>query len=82
MNTQVETIETLATNDHDDELFDYDGCEEFLNKKMKGRGPKKNTLQDWVATQRVAIPYIKLGHFVRFRRSSLLRWIAGLERNV
>ena len=76
MATQVETVGSIPAHREDDQILDYDGAVAFF-----GGRPKKATLQDWVATGRYGIPFIKVGHFVRFRRSSLAAWLKSRERN-
>lgn len=34
------------------------------------------TLARWRCTGTVTIPYVKVGHFVRYRRADLEQWIA------
>ncbi len=75
MQVQLEQLGSTPSHQEDDEIFDYAGAVRFLN------GPTKATLQDWVATGRYGIPFIKLGHFVRFRKSSLRAWLKARERN-
>ena len=40
------------------------------------------TLSVWRCTNRVVLPFFKLGHHVRYRRSDLERFITGNLRNV
>ena len=76
MQSHVESIpKTESFRPDEDELLDYNGAVAFL------KGPSKPTLQDWVSTGRNKIPYLKLGHFVRFRKSSLRAWLKARERN-
>ena len=78
MPNQVELVSQVgSTRQGDpDELLDYDGAAAFFGPG----GPTKGTLQIWVCTGRYEIPYIKLGRLVRFRRSSLLKWLSSRER--
>ena len=40
------------------------------------------TLSVWRCTNRVVLPFFKLGHHVRYRRADLERFITGNLRNV
>lgn len=40
------------------------------------------TLAVWRSTNRVVLPFFKLGHHVRYRRSDLERFIEGQLRNL
>lgn len=39
---------------------------------------KPGTLEVWRSTGRVSLPYVKVGHLVKYRRSDVLKFI---ERN-
>ena len=87
MNTQLDSplpAETRPEPQDSDALMDYGEWEAFLKKLLGPNGPARATLQDWVATGRVKIPFIKVpgSGFVRFRPSSLVKWLAAQERNV
>jgi excisionase family DNA binding protein len=41
---------------------------------------KEGTLSVWRSTGRYAIPFIKVGRNVRYRRESLEAWLASRER--
>lgn len=75
MQNEVELVSQVR-QPNPDELLTYDGAVEFLGPD----GPTKGTLQIWVCTGRYGIPYIKVGRLVRFRRSSLLKWLSSRER--
>jgi DNA binding domain, excisionase family len=49
-------------------LLNAQEAAKFLNIKV-------DTLYDWVQLRRCNIPYIKIGKFLRFRKSDLDKWL-------
>ena len=64
--------EQKAGNGAADPLLTPDQAAEVL-------GVKKTTLEVWRCTKRYAIPYIKVGRLVRYRRSALVAFLASRE---
>ena len=56
--------------------------EENLNTQQAAQllGVKDSTLEIWRCTKRYALPYIKVGRLVRYRRSDLVRWLESRTR--
>lgn len=44
-------------------------------------GVTENTLSVWRCTKRYAIPYIKVGRLVKYRKSDLDAWLESRTRN-
>lgn len=55
------------------ELLDEKAAADFLDLKP-------GTLSVWRSTGRYAIPFIKCGHLVRYRRSDLEKWLESRTR--
>jgi len=68
----IEHKEHAMTETNPDELLDTKQAAQVLTLKSQ-------TLDLWRTTKRVAIPYLKLGRSVRYRRGDLT---AYLERSV
>ncbi len=63
-------------NQHDF-LQQIRGQEKMLDRKQAAEflGIKENTLAIWKCTKRYPLPYIKIGRYVRYRVSDLVKFI-------
>jgi len=52
----------------DKQLFNDAEAAEFI-------GVQPQTLRDWRHNKRYALPYVKVGRLVRYRRHDLLNWL-------
>jgi excisionase family DNA binding protein len=57
------------------DLWNYAQAAQFL-------GVAQGTLENWVSSGLYALPHVRVGRLIRFRPSSLSRWLASRERNV
>jgi predicted DNA-binding transcriptional regulator AlpA len=57
---------------HKESMLDRKEAAEFL-------GVKENTLAIWKCTKRYSLPYVKIGRYIRYRVSDLVKFI---ESNV
>ena len=60
----------MGTTIVDDRLMTPLEAAAFLNVRPQ-------TLATWRSSNRYGIPYVKVGHVVRYRRSDLERWLKG-----
>lgn len=68
------TLETVPRNSKQDrDLLDEKTTAEFL-------GVEPGTLSVWRSTGRYAVPFVKVGHLVRYRRSDLEIWLESRTR--
>ncbi len=66
---------TATTHTVDDNaLLDYEKAARVLLVS-------KGTLENWVSSGVYGVPFLKIGGRVRFRRSSLERWLQSRERS-
>lgn len=51
----------------------------LLTEQQAGQylGVKPTTLQVWRSTKRYGLPYVKVGHLVRYRRSALDEFLSS-----
>ena len=61
-------VQLLATANDQTDLLDTGEAAKLL-------GLKKRTLDVWRTSRRVRVPFIKLGHAVRYRRSDLQAFV-------
>lgn len=45
-------------------------------------GITKDTLAVWRTTKRYPIPYIKVGHLIKYKLSDLERWLDSRTKNI
>lgn len=73
--TLVERVSTLPTVEEQAEtLFDVQGLSEYLDR------PTHWIYASTSKSSNCPLPFLKLGGFLRFRKSSIDSWIASLER--
>ena len=65
--------ETLRQTDHDP-LYTPERLSERLRDDSQSKGPSPRTLEKW-RKDGDGPPYIKVGHFVRYRESAVQRWL-------
>ncbi len=58
-----------------DKLLSTDQTSDFL-------GITKDTLAVWRTTKRYPIPYIKVGHLIKYKLSDLERWLDSRTKNI
>lgn len=58
---------------HERDLLDEKAAADFLDLKP-------GTLSVWRSTGRYSIPFVKIGHLVRYRRSALEAWLESRTR--
>jgi hypothetical protein len=71
MRTATATSLDVARRERD--LLDEKAAAEFLDLKP-------GTLSVWRSTGRYSIPFLKIGHLVRYRRSALETWLESRTR--
>lgn len=58
-----------------DKLLNSQQTSDFL-------GITKDTLAVWRTTKRYPIPYIKVGHLIKYKLSDLERWLDSRTKNI
>lgn len=67
-------ISTVIKNQSTDPLYSPETTSEYL-------GVTPATLAVWRCTKRYAIPYLKIGRLVKYRKSDLDAWLSSRTQN-
>jgi excisionase family DNA binding protein len=66
-------IASVTSIERSSELLNYQEAARFLRIS-------RGTLENWISSGLYDVPHIKVGRLIRFRTSSLSRWLESRER--